>query len=134
MNIINNRKKEDGSYLGAINFKKLPFIPKRVFYVSSGDNDHCIRGNHAHHLTRQILICISGVIRIRYENQSKSGVKILSPGNAWMHENLEWAEIEFLEKNSILLSLCSEEHREEDYIHDYENFLKIIETDKKIKK
>jgi len=39
---------------------------------------------------------------------------------------MEWLNITFTEKNSMLLSLCSEKYNEEDYIRDYKVFKKLL--------
>ena len=114
--------KQDGSYLAMYDLDKIPFQIKRIFYVSSEENESCVRGNHAHHECEQLLTCTSGKIKISYENKNESGTKFLYPGDSFYHGNMEWLTIEFLKEQSVLLSFCSREHDESDYIRKYDNF------------
>ena len=128
MDILKIHKDSNGSHLGAFDWDKIPFEVKRIFYVSSGPNKNCKRGHHAHYKCKQILVCIEGQIEIRYENKELRGKVMLFPGDTFYHKNLEWVVLDFIKENSILLSLCSEEYDEKDYIRDKSQFLDIIKT------
>ena len=127
MNIdtLKTYKKEDGSYLGVLGMEFVPFPIKRIFFVSSADNENCSRGSHAHYECRQLLACLSGKIKIQYENKGGKGKIDLNCGETFLHENLEWVELLFVEENSTLLSLCSHEYDEGDYIRSYEEFVQV---------
>ena len=129
MDILKTHEREDGSYLSVFDLNKVPFEVKRIFFVSSGDNENCIRGKHAHYKCNQVLVCISGRIDINYEDNTHKGTVTLHPGDTFLHKNLEWAELNFIDKQSTMLSLCSEEYNEEDYIRDYNIFLKQLTND-----
>ena len=88
-----------------------------------------MRGKHAHYKCNQVLVCISGRIDIDYEASTHKGTITLHPGDTFLHKNLEWAELNFVDKQSTMLSLCSEEYNEEDYIRDYSIFLKQLTND-----
>ena len=126
MDTLKTYKKEDGSYLGVLGMELVPFPIKRIFFVSSADNKNCSRGSHAHYECRQLLACLSGKIEIQYENRDGKGKIDLNCGETFLHENLEWAELLFVEEKSTLLSLCSHEYDEGDYIRSYEEFLQVV--------
>jgi hypothetical protein len=117
---------KDGSYLRVFDFSKIPFEVKRMFVISSENNEICQRGAHAHYKCHQVLTCMQGQVEVGYENAESKGAKILRPGESFFHGNMEWLNITFTEKNSMLLSLCSEKYNEEDYIRDYKVFKKLL--------
>jgi len=119
-------KKKDGSFLCAFDFQEIPFEVKRAFITSSAENEICKRGFHAHHRCLQILTCITGEIELYFENEKEEGSVTLVPGDSYYHKNLEWLVLSFLKKNSVLMSFCSEEYDELDYIRNYNYFKNLI--------
>ena len=128
MSVYKSYKREDGSFLSAFSLKDIPFEVLRIFLVSSDNNKICERGAHAHHEGRQLLVCVSGKIEINYENSTGKGTLQLNPGDSYDHPNLEWLDVVFKEKNSLLLSFCSNEYNEKDYIRDYNIFQKVLDN------
>ena len=59
-------KDPDGT-LVPIEFNRIPFVPKRIFYVCDIPKDE-ERGNHAHYETKQLLICVQGEIIVKMHN------------------------------------------------------------------
>ena len=101
---------------------RMPFEVKRVFYVSDvpkGD----VRGKHAHRRNKQILICISGVIEVKLNTGTKIETTVLHEGESIFVDMLVWDEQKYCTGNDILLSLCSEEYDEKDYIRNYNYFI-----------
>jgi dTDP-4-dehydrorhamnose 3,5-epimerase-like enzyme len=98
------------------------FIPRRVFWISNVPAGQT-RGFHAHKTGHQILICLAGSVSAKFDNGTVSEDILLLPGGmaVWM-ENMVWGEQTFLEKDSILLVLASNEYDEEDYIRDRNEF------------
>ena len=119
-------EREDGSSLRVFDFSQIPFEVRRAFSISSENNEFCQRGAHAHYKCRQVLTCMAGKVEIKYENKNTKGTKILEPGDSFLHENMEWLVITFTKKYSTLLSFCSEEYDEKDYIREYEVFKKLL--------
>lgn len=123
--VITDKTFKNGGQLIPIDFNDLPFVPKRAFVVT-GVNSMELRGDHAHIKNKQILICISGKIIIYKEDLS--GVEweiILNQGDYIFHPNLEWLSLGFDHQTDTLLSLCSEEYDENDYIRNYQDFEKF---------
>lgn len=105
-------------------FEKLPFTPKRIFTVSNVPKNS-IRGNHSHHNTIQILVCVSGEIDvILHDGSSEITIKI-KKGEYVLVDKLMWDSQKFLTEDSILLVICSTEYDIDDYILDFNEFLKI---------
>lgn len=115
---FNNKKGK----LTTIN-KELDIDVNRVFYVTQVPKGE-IRGHHAHRNNIQMLICIHGEILITL-NDSKSKKEILlKGGQSLMINKMIWATQKYTTGKDILLVLCSEEYNENDYIRQYEQFLK----------
>jgi len=103
------------------------FVPKRLFIVDSVP-DGMVRGNHAHRTGQQFLICIKGIVEIFLDNGKENKVVKLFPGNALFHDKLEWAKQKYFD-NAVLLSICSTEYNPDDYITDYDEFIKVVRNE-----
>ena len=105
-------------------FSKLTFIPKRIFTVSNVPKDS-IRGGHSHFSTIQILVCILGEIEvILHDGFVEEKIKI-KKGDYIVVDKLIWDSQKFLTEDSTLLVICSTEYNIDDYILDFNEFLKI---------
>ena len=104
--------------------KDCDFSIKRIFLISNVPVNS-VRGKHAHYKTEQLLICISGKVCIKSDQGNGTKITFLSAGQKFRHIPLEWAEITFLEENTILMSLCNTEFDPLDYIKDYNTFCQL---------
>jgi len=108
-----------------IEFSELPFTPKRMFYVKGVPKD-TIRGEHAHYVTKQILICITGKILVGLFDGEEVSETILKEGESILVNNMIWDYQKFMTDDDVLLVLCSTSFDENDYINDKENFIKVV--------
>jgi len=107
-----------------INFSELPFIPKRIFTVNNV-SVNTFRGNHSHFNTKQFLICISGKIEIKLHDGKYEKTIFLNKSESVFVDNLIWDSQKFMTEDSTLLVICSTEYNSEDYIFDFEEFIKL---------
>lgn len=107
-----------------IEFKELPFKPERIFYVYKVPR-FMRRGCHAHYKTRQYITCLSGCIKIGLHDGEKLSEELLLPGNSILVEPLTWDYQDFLTGHDLIAVLCSMPFNEQDYIKDFDQFLKI---------
>lgn len=107
-------------------YKDIPFEIKRVYYMyDTKPNVH--RGFHAHKSLKQILICIHGSCKILLDNGTEQKtVSLEKPYEGLYVANDIWREMYDFSEDAVLLVLASELYREEDYIRDYNEFLKQI--------
>lgn len=99
----------------------VPFEIRRVFTVSARSGD--IRGDHAHRKCTQLLVCVSGKIRVTCDNGAivtkhcldNMGTGLLIPPGIWAKED-------YLEDGAVLMVLCDRGYEEEDYLREYEEF------------
>lgn len=107
-------------------YKDIPFEIKRVYYMyDTKVNVH--RGFHAHKNLEQILVCIHGSCKVLMDNgKEKKIVSLEKPYEGLYIPNDVWREMYDFSPDAVLLVLASEIYQEEDYIRDYEEFIKQL--------
>jgi len=114
--------------LSAINFAALPFVPKRMFVVHNVPFGQT-RGKHAHKECKQLLICTRGTVSListdTAGNKSRNNLYI---GETFYHPNMEWLELDY-SHDAEVISLCSTEHDPDDYIHSYQEFMRLAKNE-----
>ena len=117
--------KDERGYLLPISFDALDFIPKRVFIVN-GVPPGCVRGNHSHYKTKQILICLNGEVEVVCDDgEHRKIYRLTKPHQAIYIPEMIWDEQRYLSEDSVLLVLSNTYYDPEDYIEDYDEFIKI---------
>lgn len=104
----------------------IPFNINRIFYiydVQDGSN----RGSHAYCKTEQVLICISGSLKIRCsDGESEYTYELNNPIEALYIGPKVWRTTFDHSSDAVLLVLSSLEYNELDYIRDYNQFLEVV--------
>lgn len=107
----------------------IPFKSKRIFYVY-GVQDQNDRGKHAHHKTKQVLICLSGRVDVICDDgEKRERYMLCEPNDAIYIPEMIWDEQIYVGKNSVLLVIANTNYNKDDYIEDYEEFLKLKGSD-----
>jgi len=118
---------ERGQLVALEEFKDIPFEIKRVYYMYD-TLLNVTRGFHAHKNLKQILICIHGSCKIRLDNgKEKKVVPLEKPYEGLFVDNNIWREMYDFSEDAVLLVLASELYDENDYIRDYDEFLKFVD-------
>ena len=109
-------------------FNDIPFTIKRVYYMyNTKEGIH--RGFHAHQSLEQILVCIHGSCKIKLDNgKERKIVALEKPYEGLYVPNNMWREMYDFSTDAVLLVLASELYDPNDYIRDYDDFLKYIKT------
>lgn len=119
-------KRESGELIPISLQNNFPFKAKRIFIING--NKNYIRGDHAHHKCSQFLFPVIG--RMKVDLISIKGKKKLilnsKKKTGYLIKPKTWCKISFLTETTILLVVCDMEYNFNDYIEDYEEFLKII--------
>ncbi len=106
----------------------IPFPVKRSFHVYGTNNEH-VRGEHAHKECHQLLIAVNGSLNVVIENGKHSEEFTLDrPDLALYIPPRLWAVQYKHSLDAILLVLASHCYDENDYIRDYDDFIKFIDT------
>ncbi len=118
---------ERGMLVALEEHNDIPFEIKRVYYMyDTKEGVH--RGFHAHKSLEQILICIHGSCKILMDNGTeKKVVSLEKPYEGLYISNAIWREMYDFSPDAVLLVLASDVYREEDYIRDYDEFLKSVQ-------
>lgn len=111
-------------------YKDIPFEIKRVYYMYDTKKD-VHRGFHAHKSLEQILICIHGSCKVLLDNGTeKKIVSLEKPYEGLYIANNMWREMYDFSEDAVLMVLASEYYKEEDYIRDYNEFLRMVGVEK----
>ena len=121
---LNKNTDEFGTLIAIEQNDSIPIEIKRAYYVyNSGGN---VRGNHAHRLTKQVLICINGKIVVTCSDgiDSKS-FTLCNPETAIFVPELIWDSVEYCTDDSVLLVFANRSYDKSDYILDLDEFKEI---------
>lgn len=101
------------------------FDIKRFFQIIASEGD--IRGYHAHLKYSQFMFCSLGKIELNCEDGYEKRNFILdSPTTGILVPPLIWSHQKYLKENSILNVLSDGEYNENEYIRNYDQFIKIV--------
>ena len=104
---------------------QLPFTVKRVFWIQ-GTPPEKVRGHHANKTTREVLIALTGSIKVKAETHAGINEFILSTSDKGLYiPAMCWTELTFTE-GTIALCLASTDYDETDYLRDYEKYKQLI--------
>ena len=127
------RGDEKGYLVVVENMKDIPFNVKRIFYIY-GSNSDTVRGQHANKKSEFLLINVAGMSKVRvYDGKGNEAIFCLNRPHTGIYlPQLVWKEMYDFSKDSVLLCLSSEYYNPEEYIRDYDEFVKYInEKDRK---
>lgn len=116
-----------GGHITSINNGRglIPFDIRRVYYlydIPGGEG----RGSHAHKELEQIFIAASGSFEIKVDDGiTKRTYQLSRPYFGLYLPPGLWRELANFSSGSICLVLVSDLYKADDYIHDYDSFLRF---------
>ena len=115
---------------GSISFLQegqgVPFPIERIYYLYNTKVKH-IRGIHAHKKLEQIIFAASGRFEIKLDDGKDSKIIILDKPNEGLYVcPMIWREVTPLEDDGVCIVLASRKYEEDDYIHDYKEYLSLV--------
>lgn len=117
-----NRK---GNLTVVENGKTLPFDVKRVYYlydVPGGES----RGSHAHRDLEQFIVAASGSFKVTLDDGNCKRTFVLNrPYQGLYVKPGMWRDLDDFSSGAVCMVLASEVYQAEDYIRDYDEFLKF---------
>lgn len=120
---------ERGSLIALEEHHNVPFDVKRVFYIY-GTQKGIPRGNHAHYKTKQLLVAVSGSCNITLDDGIRKKTFTLDKPNIGLFQNaMIWGTMHNFSPNCVLMVLADDYYNEDDYIRNYEDFLKEARHD-----
>jgi UDP-2-acetamido-3-amino-2,3-dideoxy-glucuronate N-acetyltransferase len=104
----------------------VPFVPRRHFFVFNVRNRE-IRGEHAHRICQQFLICVAGSCRVVADDGANREEFVLNTPTRGLHlPAMTWATQYKYSADGVLLVLASHAYDPADYIRDYDEFLRLV--------
>lgn len=123
--IIDIRRYSDTrGYLSVVeNGIDIPFDIKRIYYLYMVPE--VARGAHAHKELQQLLIATSGSVEVNMDDgREKKSFMLDRPWKGLLIPAGLWRDLENFSGGAVLMCLASEKYDAEDYIRDYNEFLK----------
>jgi UDP-2-acetamido-3-amino-2,3-dideoxy-glucuronate N-acetyltransferase len=106
--------------------ESMPFVPKRYFLVFDVPSKE-VRGEHAHRTCHQFLVCIKGSCSVVVDDGRNRAEILLSRPNLGIHvPPMVWATEYKYSQDAVLMVLASDVYKAEDYIRNYDLFLKEV--------
>lgn len=108
--------------------KEIPFAPRRYFMVFGVPNRE-VRGEHAHHICHQFLICVRGSCAVVADDGNRRvEVELDSPSKGLYLPPLTWGIQYKYTPDALLLVFASHHYDAADYIRDYDEFLMHVHS------
>ncbi|CAH6899786.1 TDP-4-oxo-6-deoxy-alpha-D-glucose-3, 4-oxoisomerase [Vibrio chagasii] len=119
---------ERGSLVALEDKKNIPFAIERVYYLYNTKGD-VRRGFHAHKKLKQLAVVLKGSCRFLLDD-GKERIDFLldNPEQGLFIESFVWREMYDFSDDCVLLVLADSFYDEADYIRDYDQFLKEIQS------
>jgi hypothetical protein len=122
---IDKHHHEKGNISVIENNETVPFDVRRVYYlydIPGGES----RGGHAHKELRQLVVAASGSFNVTIDDgKVKRTLTLNRPYHGLLIVPGIWRELDDFSSGSVCLVLASHTYDTEDYIRDYDEFLKM---------
>ena len=104
----------------------IPFEIKRVFYIYGSDSS-IIRGQHANRNSEFVLINVSGSSKVRVDNGFEEEIIELNRPRMGLYlPTMVWKDMYDFSEDSVLLVLANTHYDGNEYIRDYDEYLKEV--------
>ncbi|HHQ5455763.1 TPA: sugar 3,4-ketoisomerase [Aeromonas veronii] len=116
---------ERGQLVALESMNQIPFDIKRVFYVYGTSGDKA-RGCHANKKTKFVIISVSGSCIVTVNDGVDCEDIILDCQTKGLYlDKMVWKQMHSFSKNSVLMVLCSEKYDQEEYVHNFDEYLTL---------
>lgn len=107
----------------------VPFEIKRIFYIYGSDAG-VVRGQHANKESEFVLINVSGKSKVRImDGTEKVEIELNKPNMGVYLPKMVWKDMYDFSRDSVLLVLASMHYDAQEYIRDFEEYLKLMKVD-----
>lgn len=119
-----------GNLSFAQNYAQIPFEIKRVYWIYDVPGGES-RGGHAYKETEEFVIALSGSFDVIVDDGKKRKTFHLNRSYYALYiPKGMWREMNNFSTNSLALEFASTKYNPDDYIRDYNQFIKLKEDDK----
>ena len=121
---------ERGHLVVVEGMKDIPFEIKRMFYIY-GSDANVVRGRHANRKSEFVLINVAGQSKVRVDDGrgNEAVFSINRPHTGLYLPKMIWKDMYDFSPDSVLLVLSNEAYDPDEYIRDYDAFVKEVNTD-----
>ena len=106
--------------------QQIPFEIKRIFYIYGSDAT-VVRGQHANLKSEFVLINVAGTSKVKVDDGDETRVIELNQPRMGVYlPKLLWKEMYDFSPDSVLLVLSNEHYDGNEYLRDYDEYLKAI--------
>ncbi|EMO53309.1 sugar 3,4-ketoisomerase [Leptospira noguchii] len=124
------RDDRDGNLIILEGIKDVPFEIKRIYYINNLENSVSIRGQHAHKEIEQVIFCVSGSFTLKLDDGKTKQEILMNRDNVGvLLGKMLWHTMENFSSGCILLVVASDYYREDDYIRNYSDFIRLVDKD-----
>ena len=104
----------------------IPFDIQRIFYIYGSDTE-VIRGCHANLRSEFVMINVSGTSKVKVDNGHETRIIELNRPRMGLYlKSNVWKEMYEFSADYVLLVLSNEHYDPEEYVRDYEEYLKMV--------
>lgn len=105
----------------------IPFEIKRAFYIY-GSESGVVRGQHANRESEFVLINVAGTSKVKIKDgEGNEAIYCLNRPHTGIYlPNMVWKDMYDFSPDSVLLILASTHYNPDEYIRNYDDFVKLI--------
>ena len=108
----------------------IPFVIRRTYWLYDVPGGEC-RGGHAYRENQEFIVAMSGSFDVVLDDGSRKQSFTLNRSYYGLYvPKGVWREMENFSTNSLALILSSTDYDADDYVRDYEEFLKLKQNGK----
>lgn len=105
----------------------IPFDIRRIFYIYGSDSE-VVRGSHANLKSEFVMINVSGTSKVLIDNGRERRIIALDRPRMGLYlKSMVWKEMYDFSPDSVLLVLSNEHYDPDEYIRNYDDYLKMVE-------
>ena len=121
---------ERGHMVVVEGLKDIPFEIKRIFYIYGSDST-VVRGQHANKNSEFVLINVAGTSKVKVlDGKGNEAVYSLNRPHTGIYlPKMIWKDMYDFSEDSVLLCLSSEHYDASEYIRDYDEFVRIVNSE-----
>ena len=121
----------DGNLVIGESKRSVPFEIKRIYFINNLFNPKAVRGKHAHKKLEQIIFCVNGSFVLTLDDgTNKQRITLNNPYYGIRLGPGLWHTMRNFSKDCVILVLANAHFKKEDYIRDYDEFLKFTKSKK----
>ena len=106
--------------------KVIPFPVERVFWIYDVPRQ-AVRGGHAHWTCAEVVVPVCGAFTMMLDDgRERTSVRMDSPETGVLVPPRVWCELRDFEPGTVLVVMASHPYDATGYVHDYEDFVRLI--------